>query len=586
MPILTFKDTPIFIFLILLFLLPGCRKYESKESILLDKAEELIKLHPDSTILLLDSIEYPEGLNDRLLAKWCLLYGIAVDKAKEGDVPSVYQLSRALKYYEKHSDLSKSAKIGLYLGRSYVNDKEYEKAMETYDAALNIAIEVKNYNIAGYILSYMGDLYEINGNFLFAVNKYEDSSKYFKLANNDRSYIFGLVNTANEYLLCDSIDKSLSILYKAENEAIILNDKEILSCVYNGLGITYCLIHKYKKAEYYYLKSIESYSIDSTPNYVGLAEVYSALKDWDKAEMYLDKSKTETKNKYTAIGITENYYLLEKAKRNYSKALEYLEKYSYSADSISKIENNTNVLATEKKYNYMKLHNENMQLKINRQIYYIIASILLLCIFTIAIIHLLRIRKKNIHILNQQVAINEQNRKIYALSVELNQKKDILYHQKNQLEENSKFNQLKSDISEEEKRYMKLKKDVEVVNNKLIACREERILLSPIGTKLYRWSEKVQSNISSPLISSIQWKNIENLVKDVYPIVYKELIERYFTQVEKRFCYLCLFKLDTRQISILLNINPESVNKQRFRSRQKFDLVGTNEDLYVYLVSL
>lgn len=170
MPILTFKDTPIFIFLMLLFLLPGCRKYESKESILLDKAEELIKLHPDSTILLLDSIEYPEGLNDRLLAKWCLLYGIAVDKAKEGDVPSVYQLSRALKYYEKHSDLSKSAKIGLYLGRSYVNDKEYEKAMETYDAALNIAIEVKNYNIAGYILSYMGDLYEINGNFLFAVN--------------------------------------------------------------------------------------------------------------------------------------------------------------------------------------------------------------------------------------------------------------------------------------------------------------------------------------------------------------------------------------------------------------------------------
>lgn len=573
-------------FLIFILLLPGCRKYESKESILLDKAEKLINLHPDSTILFLDSIEYPEGLNDRLLAKWCLLYGTAVDKAKEGDLPSVYQLSRTLKYNEKHSDLSKSAKIGLYLGRAYVNDKEYEKAMKAYSNALDIAIKVKDYNVAGYISSYMGDLYEINGNFLFAVNKYEDSSKYFKLANNERSYIFGLVNTANEYLLCDSIDKSLSILYKAENEAIILNDREILSYIYNGLGITYCLIHKYKKSEYYYLKSIEKYYIDSTPNYVGLAEVYSALKDWDKAEMYLDKSKTETKNKYTAIGITENYYLLEKEKGNYSKALEYFSKYSYSADSISKIENNTNILATEKKYNYMKLHNENMQLKINRQIYYIIASILLLCVFAIAIIHLLRIRKKNIYILNQQVAINEQNRKIYTLSVELNQKKDILHHQKNQLEENSKFNQLKSDISEEEKRYIKLKKDVEVVNNKLIACREERILLSPIGTKLYRWSEKVQSNISGSLISSIQWKNIENLIKDVYPIVYKELIERYFTQVEKRFCYLCLFKLDTRQISILLNINPESVNKQRFRSRQKFDLVGTSEDLYVYLVNL
>ncbi len=119
--------------------------------------------------------------------------------------------------------------------------------------------------------------------------------------------------------------------------------------------------------------------------------------------------------------------------------------------------------------------------------------------------------------MNQQVAINEQNRKIYALSVELNQKKDILYHQKNQLEENSKFNQLKSDISEEEKRYMKLKKDVEVVNNKLIACREERILLSPIGTKLYRWSEKVQSNISSPLIKFYPMEKYRKLDKGCIP---------------------------------------------------------------------
>ncbi len=173
-----------------------------------------------------------------------------------------------------------------------------------------------------------------------------------------------------------------------------MGDKEVISYTYNGLGATYCTIDKYKKAEYYYLKAIENNSTDSASNYMGLAEIYLDLKYFDKAKMFLDKSNMKTKNKYIAIGITENYYLLEKAKGNYSKALEYLEKYSYSADSISKIENNTNVLATEKKYNYMKLHNENMQLKINRQIYYIIASILLLCIFTIAIIHLLRIRKK------------------------------------------------------------------------------------------------------------------------------------------------------------------------------------------------
>ena len=60
------------------------------------------------------------------------------------------------------------AEIGLYLGRSYVEDKEYEKAMRAYSDALEVALAIKNYNRAGYICSYMGDLYELDDRYVLA----------------------------------------------------------------------------------------------------------------------------------------------------------------------------------------------------------------------------------------------------------------------------------------------------------------------------------------------------------------------------------------------------------------------------------
>ena len=85
------------------------------------------------------------------------------------------------------------AEIGLYLGRSYGEDKEYEKAMRTYSDALKVALAIKDYNRAGYICSYMGDLYEVDLRYILAAEKYIESGKYFHLANNTPSYVRAFV---------------------------------------------------------------------------------------------------------------------------------------------------------------------------------------------------------------------------------------------------------------------------------------------------------------------------------------------------------------------------------------------------------
>lgn len=127
---------------------------------LMNRAEGFIEADPDSAYTLLNSIEVPDNLNDRQFARWCMLYGQSADKLFK-DMPYVIQLNRALHWYKKHGIPEQQAWMGLYLGRSYMEDKLFIPATEVYSEALDLAKEKHLYNVAGYICSYMADLYTI-----------------------------------------------------------------------------------------------------------------------------------------------------------------------------------------------------------------------------------------------------------------------------------------------------------------------------------------------------------------------------------------------------------------------------------------
>lgn len=135
--------------LILITFFTSCRN-ESTERQLINEAEAILQQNPDSAYMLLDSITMADNLSDKLLARWCMLYGKAADKVYK-DMPYVSQLKRARAWYEKHGTPYEQAQIGLYLGRSYVEDREYMKAMDAYVQALDVAEKAKEYNVAGYI---------------------------------------------------------------------------------------------------------------------------------------------------------------------------------------------------------------------------------------------------------------------------------------------------------------------------------------------------------------------------------------------------------------------------------------------------
>ena len=561
----------------------GCRD-ESDAIYLIDRAESLLKSDPDSSHILLDSIAVPDYLSDKLLARWCMLSGKVADTLYT-DLPYVQQLLRAQAYYKSHGTKQEQAKIGLYLGRSYVEDKENEKAMKVYLQALDIALRSEDYNQAGYICSYMGDLYDFEGNYLLGKDKYKEAESYFRKAGNMRSSAFALRDVGRMYAFSDSLDIALIFLLKADTIIVEVGDSSDIGTIYNGIGNIYNMLGNKELAKLYLWKNVNMSDFDDAPSYRTLAGIYIEEGDFKNARICLEKASVPSFNDMTRFSVLYGYSLLEKAEGNWEKAWFYLDEYNSASDSILTIRNRENIIKIEKEYEHLKISLENMRLKSDKQkyfIYWVISvSILLILLWVFQI----RIDRKNKRLLKQEIDLSNKSNELFRLRDNLRNKQDRLEALSIQLsEKNEKLNELDS-REKLEKEYEQIKKEEETLVLRIAERRKDLFLSSAIAKKVIKLSQKVVPGATKSPLSEKDWQNIITQVNEVYPFLADRLAAFNLSAAELRYCYLSLLGLDSIGESILLHIQPDSVNKRRQRVRQRLGIIAKELDLCAYLIN-
>lgn len=561
----------------------GCRD-ESDAIYLIDRAESLLKSDPDSSHILLDSIAVPDNLSDKLLARWCMLSGKVADTLYT-DLPYVQQLLRAQAYYKSHGTKQEQAKIGLYLGRSYVEDKENEKAMKVYLQALDIALRSEDYNQAGYICSYMGDLYDFEGNYLLGKDKYKEAESYFRKAGNMRSSAFALRDVGRMYAFSDSLDIALIFLLKADTIIVEVGDSSDIGTIYNGIGNIYNMLGNKELAKLYLWKNVNMSDFDDALSYRTLAGIYIEEGDFKNARICLEKASVPSFNDMTRFSVLYGYSLLEKAEGNWEKAWFYLDEYNSASDSILTIRNRENIIKIEKEYEHLKISLENMRLKSDKQkyfIYWVISvSILLILLWVFQI----RIDRKNKRLLKQEIDLSNKSNELFRLRDNLRNKQDRLEALSIQLsEKNEKLNELDS-REKLEKEYEQIKKEEETLVLRIAERRKDLFLSSAIAKKVIKLSQKVVPGATKSPLSEKDWQNIITQVNEVYPFLADRLAAFNLSAAELRYCYLSLLGLDSIGESILLHIQPDSVNKRRQRVRQRLGIIAKELDLCAYLIN-
>ena len=561
----------------------GCRD-ESDAIYLIDRAESLLKSDPDSSHILLDSIAVPDNLSDKLLARWCMLSGKVADTLYT-DLPYVQQLLRAQAYYKSHGTKQEQAKIGLYLGRSYVEDKENEKAMKVYLQALDIALRSEDYNQAGYICSYMGDLYDFEGNYLLGKDKYKEAESYFRKAGNMRSSAFALRDVGRMYAFSDSLDIALIFLLKADTIIVEVGDSSDIGTIYNGIGNIYNMLGNKELAKLYLWKNVNMSDFDDAPSYRTLAGIYIEEGDFKNARICLEKASVPSFNDMTRFSVLYGYSLLEKAEGNWEKAWFYLDEYNSASDSILTIRNRENIIKIEKEYEHLKISLENMRLKSDKQKYFIYWVISVSILLILLWIFQIRIDRKNKRLLKQEIDLSNKSNELFRLRDNLRNKQDRLEALSIQLsEKNEKLNELDS-REKLEKEYEQIKKEEETLVLRIAERRKDLFLSSAIAKKVIKLSQKVVPGATKSPLSEKDWQNIITQVNEVYPFLADRLAAFNLSAAELRYCYLSLLGLDSIGESILLHIQPDSVNKRRQRVRQRLGIIAKELDLCAYLIN-
>lgn len=387
----------------------------------------------------------------------------------------------------------------------------------------------------------------------------KEASNFFKKARNYKSYAYALKDLACECTLTDSFNYTIPLLQKADSISQLLHNKDLTADVANAFGVIYEAQEKYKNAERYFLKAIETGSKESYKDSISLLHIYIKDNQLAKAHEWIE---TITKHNDIAYYFNQAYYLLYKAEGKYKEALHYKEICSDMLDSLTLVQNETKVLEIEKKYNNAKIREENELLKITQQrntIIIIIAISLFLLSVAGYIIYRQRSKAK---IYYQQTILDKMKIELLHLSAELEEKKQIL----------------QKALADKENNAHKLQQEIEVISYKYDRLQKQSLETSTVGKKLISLTKKNRLE-DSQLPTDKTWHSIMTEVDKIYPQFYSLLKEAFpnLTESEYQYCYLHIFGFDANDEAKLLGINPASVRMKRTRIYQEVQLKHNKE---------
>ena len=548
---------------IILIALSGCN--EPTQPILLNKVESLIPSQPDSAYTLLSTIN-TDTLDAENFAHWCLLKAELSHHAVNVSIPLSTDMEATFNWYRKHKKKEKALKSKFYLGMAYAAEGETNKAMDTYICTYQEAEKNNDYQLMGYVCSYIADLYSINEFALESLKKRKEAALLFKKAKNQRSYVCALRDICRNYVYIDSLSKALTYLQKADSIGKTLNDKNVYASLLNAYGNIYAMQHKYEKAESYFHQAL-AISKDSISDYWALIDLYFQMKSYNKAQTLLNKiPQNSAQNLFL---INKKKYQLYKQQKKYADALKHLEAYSHFKDSFFIASSESKVLEIENRYKHQKLMTENAELRLRQTGHLLISTTCLIVVLVVLWIYFSYRKRTEKKLLLQQADIRETRNRLLEVSIEIERKNALLKHSE-----------------EEEKALTEMKEEMQRLTARYHTLRQNMLETSAIYKKLHQLARQKKPGNDKPLLTPQLWEQIKRQAETVYPGLRRYVINRCpdLNDSEWAYCCLYMFGFDTNDEATLLNINPTSVRTKTLRLCQRLGIdLSDHLSLYEFI---
>ena len=198
----------------------------------LQNVDCLLFSNPDSALVAIGQIDTSCLHTKALRAKYSLLQTMAIDRTGI-DTTDYRLLADAVRYYKSRGSVEDRSRTAFYQGRLLFNNHEYNKALQSFLAALQLAEGFDNDWLKGMICTYIAMTYNENHNSSDELKFHSKAYDYFVQTGDSlyiESSVFYLALASHNNRLLDQSDSLLStipsssrqypfaLLYFADNE--------------------------------------------------------------------------------------------------------------------------------------------------------------------------------------------------------------------------------------------------------------------------------------------------------------------------------------------------------------------------------
>jgi len=494
-------------------------------------AEQVMEVHPDSALHILQRLPQEKYCSEANRA----LYGILLFQALDKNYMSLQPdslIDFSIDYYLKQENKPRLAMAYFYRGRKLKYKTEYEKASIEYYKSIDNCNPNSDYLL-------LGKIYEDLAAISLMQREYKESRKKNQLASS-------LYHKAETPEFAYNTLISIGLTYLAENKHntarsyfkkvySLSTDSFTIGIALNEIGISYYNNKQFDSALYYYRKSLTYPSRENALplRYYSLANVFFNMDKYDSATIYAMKSlKCPGGNLFLRRGCCRIIVNTAYNKGDIKLMSKYMSKYQECTDSVRAIESQTKATVIEHQHN---IKVESTTAKNNLTIFtlLLIASILIIIIFSVYLYHRSKLRKLEIKNYKQEL-----NSKQVFVSQSIS----------------NKIEELKSIQTETRKQ----------------AQPADR--------------EKLSKELYNNALHIDDWDLFSSEMNHAFNNIVSNMETDHPTLSRKEICWCCLHLLDISNTDrvLLLETTTEGLYKLKQRVAQKLNLINTKElDIYL-----
>ncbi|TAH59906.1 MAG: tetratricopeptide repeat protein [Fermentimonas caenicola] len=541
------------------FFFSACNNPQPKASIMLQKAEQLIDEYPDSALLLIDSIFYPEkSLNNEDYMRY-LVRLVQAKKKTDNQISEDTLIFIARDFFtRKDKDPHITALSWYYSGCIFRENRELEDAMDYYKTAFTYAEKTGDVALQGLIIYNIGDLLVEQGLYKDALKKYKESAQLY--CRNPEKLITCYGAQGRMFTLIEEYDSAIVYFQRGLDLADSVDNKTLQSVLAQNISIVYRTTKQYDKAIDYLNQSFNLNNDSSRilRYYLNLSRIYSDMGQSDSAYWYSAKLKNQVDNHRGDMKLQASIYQVlasvEKNNGNYDEAFKYQDKYTTAIEKITEERLEQSVYEVQRKYDYEIMRNHYIQRISTLQSWAII--MLIAIVIGGALFSWYTLKQKTEYLKTQQ-----QIEILRGISAEL--KKSL---------------ESKTSARNQNMRQLLLWK-FDVV--------KKSALLDQFSTSEMSASEMVKEfrKIVYNGKKDDHWQHILSVINEMNEGVFEkmELLFPNLTETEQKIAVLTYSEMSVRDISIILNLSPNTVQKYRSDLRKKLNIDDKTIDTATYL---